>query len=176
MVQGLIEMANRQGKPFYSFVSEILEYALKVNNTGRSFGEVVEFYEFMDVYRSLGAKIVSNDVFVYLISKLYPKDGAVLREKWYEFGRLCGKSLSARYSDPLGVLEEFLATLEWELNEILVKGEKGNVKVRCVSSILTAESTELIAKFVEGLMLELGYKTIRQDCLKGIISMEFGKT
>jgi len=25
------------------------------------------------------------------------------------------------------------------------------------------------------LMLEFGYKVVRQDCLKGIISLEFGK-
>ena len=170
-----MEIANKQGKPFYSFVSEILGYALKVYNSGCSLGEIVEFHEFMDVYRALGAKIVSNEAFSYLISKSYPKDGAVLKEKWHEFGRLCGKSLSSRYSSPIDVLEKFLATLEWELNEILVKGEKGNVKIRCISSVLTVESTELLAKFVEGLMLEFGYKVVRQDCLKGIISLEFGK-
>ena len=171
-----MEIANKQGKPFYSFVSEILGYALKVYNSGRSLGEVVEFHEFMDVYRALGAKIVSNEAFSYLISKSYPKDGAVLREKWHEFGRLCGKSLFSKYSNPIDILEKFLTTAEWELNEISVNGEKGNVKIRCVSSVLTAESTELFAKFVEGLMSELGYKVVRQDYLKGIISMELLKT
>ncbi|MGC9094335.1 MAG: hypothetical protein ACP5IM_01825, partial [Candidatus Bathyarchaeia archaeon] len=115
-----MEIANRQGKPFYSFVSEILDHALKVYKSGRSLDEVVEFYEFMDVHRALGAKIVSSEVFSYLIGKSYPKDGAVLREKWYEFGRLCGKGLSVKYSRPIEVIERFLKTKEWELNEVSI--------------------------------------------------------
>jgi hypothetical protein len=127
----------------------------------------------MDVYRSLGAKIVSNDVFVYLISKLYPKDGAVLREKWYEFGRLCGKSLSGAYSRPVEVLERFLKAKEWELNEVSVILRENKVRVKCISPILTSEGTELLASFIDGVMHELNYKKSKEECLKGIISLEY---
>lgn len=170
-----MEIANKQGKPFYSFVSEILDYALKVYNSGCSLGEIVEFHEFMDVYRALGAKIVSNEAFNYLISKSYPKDGAVLKEKWHEFGRLCGKGLSIRYPRPVEVLERFLKAKEWELNEASIVQKGDNVSVKCISSILSSEETELLASFIDGVMRELKYKKSGEECLKGIISLEYEK-
>jgi len=174
-VRELMMVANRQGKPFYNFVSEILKYALRIYRSGYSFEEVVRFYEFMDVYRSLGIKIVPNDFFDYVIEKLYQSDRDVLLEKWYEFGRLCGKSLTAKYEDPLKVLEKFLETKEWELNEISVTNGKDKVRIKCVSSILSDESTELLVKFVDGIMHELKCKPVKQEFIKGIILLEYKK-
>jgi hypothetical protein len=170
-----MEIANSQGKPFYSFISEILEYALKVYRSGISLGDVVEFYEFMDIYQSLGAKIVSNEALNYFISKSYPKDSAILKQNWYEFGRLCGKELSVKYSKPLDVLEKFLKVKEWELNEVSIVQKENRVNVKCISSILSAEVTELLASFIDGLMHELGYKKSAEERLKGIISLEYEK-
>jgi len=172
-VRELMKIANKQGKPFYSFVSEILEYALRIHNKGRSFEEVVSFYEFMDIYRTLGVEIVSDDVFNYIIGKLYQSDKDVLLEKWCEFGRLCGKSLMAKYENPVEVLKNFLAAKEWELNEISVMNGKDKVKIKCVSPILSGENTELLAKFVNGIMYELKFKLEKQDYVKGIILLEY---
>jgi hypothetical protein len=171
-----MEIANRQGKPFYSFISEILEYALKVYRGGLSLGEVVEFYEFMDIYRSLGAKIISNEALNYFISKSYPKDSSFLKQSWYEFGRLCGKELSVKYSNPVDVLEKFLKVKEWELNEVSIVQKENKVDVKCISPIISAEVTELLASFVDGLMHELGYKKSAEERFKGIISIEYEKT
>jgi len=170
-----MEIANKQGKPFYSFVSEILERALEVYKSGRSLGEVVDFYEFMDVYRSLGAKIVSSDVLEYLISKSYPKDNAILREKWREFGRLCAKGISVKYSRPLDMLKRFLKAKEWELNEVSIVQKGNKVGVKCISPILSVEGTELLASFIDGVMHELKYEKSGEECLKGIISLEYVK-
>jgi len=174
-VRELMMAANRQGKPFYNFVSEILEYALRIYRGGRSFEEVVHFYEFMDIYRSLGIKIVSNDFFNYAIEKLYQSDRDVLLEKWYEFGRLCGKSLAAKYEDPLKVLEKFLEAKEWELNEISVVNGKDKVRIKCVSPILSGEKTELLVKFVDGIMHELKCKPVKQEFIKGVVLLEYKK-
>lgn len=174
-VRELMMAANRQGKPFYNFVSEILEYALRIYRGGRSFEEVVRFYEFMDIYRSLGIKIVSNNFFNYAIEKLYQSDRDVLLEKWYEFGRLCGKSLTAKYEDPLRVLEKFLGAKEWELNEISVVNGKDKVRIKCVSSILSGENTELLVKFVDGIMHELKCKPVKQEFIKGVVLLEYKK-
>lgn len=171
----LMEIANRKGKPFYFFISETLEHALRVYNAGLSLEDVVDFYEFMDLYRSLGAKIVSNDAFSYFVSRLYKADKDSVGQKWYEFGRLCGKSLMAKYADPITVLEKFLAIKEWELNEVSVVRSEKNVKIKCISSILSDEATDLLARFIDGIMHELNYKTERRECLKGIISLEYNR-
>jgi hypothetical protein len=47
-----------------------------------------------------------------------------------------------------------------------------SVKIRCVSTVLTTEGTELLAKFIEGVMDGLGYRTEQVDSLKGMIILE----
>ena len=69
VVNELMLIANKQGKPFYGFVTETLEHALKVYADGHSLEEVVSFYELMEIFKSLGAKMISDDMFNYLIVK-----------------------------------------------------------------------------------------------------------
>jgi hypothetical protein len=175
IVERLMVTSNKRGDPFYGFVAQTLEQALRVYDRGNMLKDVVDFHELMEIYKSSGAKIVSDESFNYLISKIYPTDKDSLHEKWYGFGRLCGKSLMARYENPIGMLERFLAETEWNLNEVEVMNEKGKAKIRCVSPILSVENTELITRFIDGIMYELGYKMEAQDCVRGIISLEYVK-
>jgi len=56
-----------------------------------------------------------------------------------------------------------------------VKEEGGVVKVRCVSPLLPLENTELLVRFVEGVMDSLGYKVRKEDFMRGIALLEFEK-
>jgi hypothetical protein len=175
VVNELMLIANKQGKPFYGFVTETLEDALKVYGSEHSLEEVVDFYEIMEIYRSAGAKIVPDDLLNYLFSKSYQTDREVLQGKLYEFGQLCGKSLFSKRAEPLEALEGFLSAAGWDLNEVVVAKEDSRVKIRCVSPVLSMEKTELLLKFVDGIMHELGYEARKQDYVKGIISLEYEK-
>lgn len=176
IAQRLMEVSNSEGKSFYGFVSETLEQALKAYAGGLSLEEMVNFNELMDLCRSLGAKAISDEAFGFLVSKVYETEKGALQKMGYEFGRLCGKSLKAKHDKPVEVSERFLPMLEWELNEVSVVEEKGEVRIRCISSILSIESTELLAGFTEEVMHELDYAVERQDCVHGMISLEFKKT
>jgi hypothetical protein len=72
-------------------------------------------------------------------------------------------------------MEDLLKTAGWDLNEVKITRENQKVGVKCVSPILSAESTELLMKFIDGMMNEFGCKTQKQDCSKGIISLEYSK-
>lgn len=173
IVNELMLIANKQGKPFYGFVSETLENALKVYMDGHSLEEVVSFYELMKMFKSLGAKTISEDMFNDLVSKGYEADKSALQDKLFEFGRLCGKNLSSKSERPFGALESLLSGVGWDLNEVAVAEEHDQVRIRCVSSILSFEGTELLLRFIDGVVQELGYKTLKQDYVKGIISVQY---
>ncbi|MFW6117781.1 MAG: hypothetical protein ACOC6G_04265, partial [Thermoproteota archaeon] len=51
--------------------------------------------------------------------------------------------------------------------------DKSAIKIRCTSSILSPEKTELLTKFIQGTMHTLGYKTQDKDQTKGIILLEY---
>jgi hypothetical protein len=176
IVTALMEIANRKGKPFYSFVAETLEQALDVYNGGQTLKDVVNSYEFFEAFKSSGARIVSDDLFNFLIDKSYHADENSLQDKMYMFGRRCGKTLASKYIDPVAQLKDFLATAGWNLNYITVSREKAGIKIRCASPIISMENTMLLLKFIDGVMNELGHVSQKQDSAKGILSLEYGKT
>jgi len=175
IVSSLMEIANKKGKPFYNFVAETLEQALSVYGGGGELEDVVSSYEFIEAYKSSGARVISDDLYNYLIDKSYEADEKVLQEKTYLFGRRCGRTLASRYTDPVGTLKAFLVAAGWNLNDIVVVREGEVVRIRCASPILSMENTLLLFKFIDGVMHELGHVTKKQDCSKGIVSLEYGK-
>jgi len=177
LLERLMRISNREGKTLYSFVSEILEQALRVYESKHTLEEVVDFFELMETQKASGAVITPVDVLTYLIGELYPSGKDVLCERWYESGRWYGKYLVDRFhnQDQVDALGKLLAVTRWDLKEVLVKEEGGVVKVRCVSPLLPLENTELLVRFVEGVMDSLGYKVRKEDFMRGIALLEFEK-
>lgn len=175
IVSELMEIANKRGQPFYNFVADTLEQALAVYSSGSTLKDVVRSYEFMELYKSSGARVVSDDLYNYLIDKSYETEEKVLQDKMLMFGRRCGRTLSAKYPDPVGALKDFLLTAGWNLNDVAISKEKNIVSIRCASPILSMENTMLLLKFIDGVMSELGHVSQKQDSAKGILSLEYGK-
>lgn len=175
LVAKLTRASNLEEKAFYDFTTESLEQAVRAHNMGISLKEIVDFYELMEIQRASGAVITPKDVLDYLISKLYPKEKAALQKKWYESGRWYGKYLDTKLRGR-GAVEVFgriLSASKWDLNEVNVEREEENVMLRCVSFTLPLERTELLVRFLEGVMHSLGYETKKLDSTRGIITMEF---
>jgi len=178
LIAELMEISNREGKTFYSFVGEVFEQALRVYGLGHTLQEVVDFFELMETQKASGAVITPVDVLTYLIGRLYPSEREALQKEWFESGQWFGKYLSARFhgQDQVGAFGRLLTVSRWDLKEAEVREESGVVKVRCVSPLLPLENTELLLKFIAGVMDSLGYKLKKEDYLKGIILLEFEKT
>lgn len=175
LVAELTRASNLEEKAFYDFTTESLEQAVRAHNRGISLKEIVDFYELMEIQRASGAVITPKDVLDYLISKLYPKEKAALQKKWYESGRWYGKYLDTKLRGR-GAVEVFgriLSASKWDLNEVNVEREGETVMLRCVSFTLPLERTELLVRFLEGVMHSLGYETKKLDSTRGIITMEF---
>jgi len=175
LVSKLIEISNREGKPFHIFVVEAFEQVLRAHEMGHALKEIVDIFEVMEAQKSAGALFMPMDVLNYLTGKVYPTDKEELQAKWYESGQWYGKYLMAKFEDPVNALERILAASRWDLNEVEVKRDGNTVKVRCVSTVLTMEGTELFIKFLEGAIHSLGYQTKKQDRLRGIILLEFDR-
>jgi hypothetical protein len=77
------------------------------------------------------------------------------------------------FKNPVQALRNFLEATRWDLSGVEATLEGEMVKLRCVSTVLTAEGTELLAKFVEGAVNGLGFHVQRVDYVRGIIVVEF---
>lgn len=178
LLERIMRISNREGKTLYSFMSEILEQALRVYESRHTLQEVVDFFELMETQKASGAVITPVDVLTYLISEVYPSGKEVLCKRWYESGQWYGKYLLDRFhnQNQVEALGNLLAVTRWDLKEVLVEEESEVVKVRCVSPLLPLQNTELLVRFVEGVMDSLGYKVKNEDFMRGIVLLEFEKT
>ena len=88
---------------------------------------------------------------------------------------LCKNRITSKFQDPVQALREFLEATRWDLSEVEVKNSKETIKFRCISTLLTGEATGLLAKFIEGAMHSIGYRTVKSDAMKGMIILEFKK-
>jgi len=175
LVKEVKEISRRRGESLSLFVTEVLKLALKANNLGYSPGQAAEFLDIMQAQRNLGGAFVPTDVLVYLNSTACGTENEQLQAKWYESGKWHGKYINEKFKDPIQALRKFLEATRWDLSEVEVKQNKSTTKFRCISTLLTGEATDLLAKFIEGAMHSMGYQTDKNEALKGMILLEFRK-
>lgn len=175
LVAKLTEISNVEGKIFYGFISEIFEQALRAHEMGHTLKDLVDFFELMETQKASGAVIAPLEGLTFLISEVYPSKSEVLFGKWYESGEWYGKYLMARFhkQNPVEAFAKLLQVSQWDLKEVHVTQNTDSVRFRCVSPLLPLENTKLLLNFIKGVMHSLGYGTIMEDYLKGIIVLEF---
>lgn len=167
------EAARRRGESLSMFVEETLKQAVGANHMGYSREQATETLQVMHAHRILGGAFVPLEVLNYLTTKAYEIEKEELQAKWYKSGKWHGKYIKEKFENPIQALKSFLQATRWDLDEVEIKQDKNVVKLRCVSTVLTTEGTELLAKFVEGAMHSIGYQTEKSDYVKGMIVFEF---
>jgi len=175
IVAKLNEAANRAGRSFYDYTSEVLEQALRASELGRPLKEIMDFFELMSVQRNAGLTITFSELLNYLISMLYPKEEKALHERWYEAGVWYGTYLQVKFRNKrtLDIFTKLLSESWWEINEVNLSKEEEGFVLRCVSFTLSLERTKLLMSFLEGVIDSMEYEIVKKDCIRGMIILNF---
>ena len=169
------KVSRAEGVSLSKLIEGAVNEAVKVNELGYSSKQMAEFFNLLQTNRVLGGLFVPSGVLDYMIGKTFKDDAQQLQELWYESGRWNGKYLKEKFSDPVAAFRDFLGLSRWDLNEVDVKADSNTVKVRCISTILSIEGTQLLARFIEGILNGMDYSTTKNSSLKGMIIIEFKK-
>ena len=172
LVEGLARVSKDKGESMTKLVEDALKQSVRVNEEGYDVKQVADFFNVMQAHRVLGGVFVPSDVLDFLVNSAYSDRREQLIAKWYESGRWHGKYLKEKFEDPVTAFGCFLELSRWDLNEVEVKELNGAIKVRCVSTVLNDEGTEILTKFIEGVMDGMGYKIEKADVLKGMIILQ----
>lgn len=177
LLEKLSTITAKEGKTMYAFTNEIFEQVLKAYEMQVSLAELVEFYNLMKFGKDSGSVILPSELLDYMISKLHKKEKEELLQKWYDSGVWYGKylRLQSHEQEPLQLLQKLLQTWMWNITDFSFDMEKEKLVIRCISPHLTMESTESLAKFLEGIFHSLNFEIIKNECLKGIIMMELAR-
>ena len=169
------KVSREEGVSLSRLVETSLEQAVKVNKLGYRTDQMADFFNVLQTNRILGGLFVPPDVLDFMTEKAGAENVAQLQSLWLESGKWTGKYLVEKFSDPVVAFGRFLRLSRWDLNEVDIKQNGNTVKFQCVSTVLSLESTTMLAKFAEGAMTGMGYKTVNVDCIKGMVIMQFKK-
>lgn len=166
------KVSREEGVSMGKLVEVLLEQAVKVNKLGYRSDQMADFFDVLQTNRVLGGLFVPTDVLDFMLEKCRV-DRVQLQNLWVDSGRWTGKYLTEKFADPIVAFARFLRLSRWDLNEVDVKSIGVTVKVQCISTVMSLESTTMLAKFIEGAMDGIGYKVASTDCLKGMLIMSF---
>ena len=163
LLDAAAKVSREEGVSMGKLVETLLEQAVKVNKLKYRSDQMAEFFDVLQTNRVLGGLFVPTDVLDFMLEKCRV-DSVQLQNLWLESGRWTGKYLTEKFSDPITVFSRFLELSRWDLNEVDVKPDGNALKIQCVSTVMSLESTTMLAKFVEGAMDGIGYKLAGKDC------------
>jgi hypothetical protein len=174
LVNRLRAVAGRHGIPLSSYTVEALEEAIRVEDLGASLSEAVDFYKLLQIQRGANIVHIRRSSLDHLIKELYQTKGEELRRIWYESGLWYGAYLRTKLKDDdvLGFFEKVLL-VSWDLDEVEVRNDDGEIALRCTSFTMTLESTELVISYISGAMSSLGYEELSKEYVRGLANLRY---
>ncbi len=168
-------ISRTEGISLGKLVENSLSQAVKVNRLGYRSDQIADFFEVLQANRVLGGLFVPSGVLDFMIEKCGKTGFVQLQTLWFDSGQWNGKYLAEKFLNPVEAFGRFLELSRWDLNEVDVRASGNSVKVRCVSTVMSLESTNLLASFIEGAMTGMGYATEHVDKSKGMIILSSKK-
>jgi hypothetical protein len=177
LLEKIAQITAKEGKTMYSFTNEMFEQVLKVYEMSANVSDVIEFYRLMQIEKETGATIVPLYVLEHAVNELCKGNKKELIEKWYEAGVWYGKYISARFheEEPIDIIEKLMKVSLRNLTNCSISRSNDLVKIRAMSPHISLEQTEFTSRFLEGILHSLNYFTSKNECLKGLILLEFKK-
>jgi len=176
ILQKIMEISNKKGKSFYNFVNEIFEQAIKAEEMNTSLAEVVEFYDLMESMKKAGGTVTRRDIFNYSVQRLYMTEKDALLKKWYHSGVWYGRYLATKFNNPVDAFKKILTSCFWEITEVeLTNQEDDSISLRVLVPTHSHENTELLSKFIQGVMNTLAYRLVKEEFWEGIIILKLAK-
>ena len=172
LIDGVAKISRNKGESVGKVIEDSIRQSVRVSEEGYDVKQVTDYFSVMVAQRVLGGVFVPSNVLDFLVNSAYSDRREQLIAKWYESGRWHGKYLKEKFEDPVTAFGCFLELSRWDLNEVEVKEVNGEIRVRCVSTVLNDEGTEMLTKFIEGVMDGMGYKVGKADVLKGMIILQ----
>ena len=172
LLRGLVDASSKEGKPLNRYIEEALQQAVKVFESGQNLKGMVHYFEILQSQKASGAIFTPLTVFDFMINKVYATDKDKLLDVWFESGKWYGKYIKEKFENPIQALADLLQAARWDLNEVNVSIIGENVKLRCTSTALTKEGTELLLKFIAGALDGMNCEIFKNEFMKGLILVE----
>jgi hypothetical protein len=175
LVERLNAIAVRKGVSLTNFAAEALEQSLRADEMGVTLDETVDTYRLLRVQRGSGAVQIPRSRLTSVVRELIRDDKGELLTAWYEAGRWYGEYLYTLLGEEAVDFLEKDLLVSWNLDEVEVRNDEVTVDLRIASFVIPLELTELLISYVKGVMASLGYEIYKEECLRGLATLNFKK-
>lgn len=173
LIHDISDIAKKRGETISKFVEDAVQLAIRIHDIGLSLEKAAEALEVIHAQRALGGVFVPQVALDFMVESIHKSGWDELLKRWHEGGKLHGRYLRERFSNPLKALKNLLEFIRWDLNEVDIYYNKEYMCLRCISTALSLEATELLCKFLEGAIKGLGYEIYGMEYLRGMIIINF---
>jgi hypothetical protein len=175
LVKELESISKRLGISISNFATEALEQAIKIDKFNSSLNHAVDIYRLVTIQQGAGGLTVPRTTLNQFLTNFTIKTDE-MEKIWFEAGRWYGEYLNTKlgYNESLIFLENDLK-FSWNLDEVEILDNKYDVKIRCVSFMMTENLTELLLSYIRGIMAALNYKETKEEHLRGMIFLKYNK-
>ena len=173
LVARLSEAAKRHKVSLSDYSAMALEQAARVEEIGASLEHAVDVYELYEIQKDSGAVQIACANLDALVGDVYRREKDEMLEFWREAGRWYGDYLNTRLGDrAMGILQKNLKT-SWNLDEVEIFEEVMKVIVKFVSFTMSVELTDLLVRYITGVMDSFGYEMAEDSHVRGLVTLTF---
>lgn len=173
ILQKMESASKKEGMSVGRFLQEALNGIVKANELGYTPGKLYDVLQVLQTRKNFGEVIVPRAIFVEFMDLVADdQEREKLLEQWYECGRWHGTYINRTFDDPLALFKLFLESMGWDLNEVEIKEEKGNIVLMCISGTISSKETEMLSKFIEGALNGMDHSIEKKDIMAGMIILE----
>jgi len=175
LAEGFANAVRMRGLVLERVMGELMELGIATVNEGLSPKELLEAHRSMRVQRKFGISSFPQGLLEEVLKGLPSQELQRLSMEAHGLGGGFEALLRAEgEGDPKESLVRALKHGLFGIEDVsLSEPEPGRVKVRCLALSHGREAMELAAAFIEGFYEALGYGTVRKECMKGALMLEF---
>jgi hypothetical protein len=173
----VVELANRRGQTVYQTVNDIIQQALRAEESGLNLKEAVDRQNTLEKAKQMGLTFTVEHLYFQVIDSAYSESKEKIKDLWRDIGFWYGKYFQSRDKDPVASLKEALELLSFGTSEFrLEKGRNEEISITCIGEKFTKGFTEVYAIFIEAAFSVLGYKLEGKELSRGIIKLKLEKS
>jgi hypothetical protein len=173
LINRLSEIAKQRGYSLYDTVNEVLELAIKAEETGVDLRRVVKEGDVLKVAREVGFILGLESLWYDMAELAYERARSRALKIWFEAGVwLAKRYVTGEVEDPFAAFKRVLDALTWNAPEFIIERAGNEVSVRIISPRFLESYTVLFASFIEGALETFGYKIAHREVSRGVIRLE----
>jgi hypothetical protein len=169
------QLAEKRGLTVYQTVNDILEQAIRAEDSGLSLKDAVDRRRDMDLAREMGLTFTVEHLYYQVVDLAYKQDKRKVMDLWQEMGLWYGKYFKGKGNDAIKSLTEALNYLTRGSQFTMERGKGDELTVSCISERYSRGYTEAFAAFITSAFNVLGYKVLENEAHQGIIRLRLSK-